>query len=83
MRVTILGLIGVMAIGAGLLRSASQDASSASPSLAPQRAILDQYCVTCHNEKLKTAGLMLDRMNLGEVSENASVWEKVVRKVRT
>ncbi|MCH8266350.1 MAG: DUF1592 domain-containing protein [Acidobacteria bacterium] len=83
MRVTILGLIGVMAIGAGLLRSASQDASSASPSLAPQRAILDQYCVTCHNEKLKTAGLMLDKMNLGEVSENAAVWEKVVRKVRT
>jgi hypothetical protein len=50
--------------------------------LAPQRAILDQYCVGCHNQKLKTAGLMLDQMDLAKVGERAEVWEKVVRKLR-
>ena len=29
---------------------------------SPARAMLDKYCVTCHNERLKTAGLMLDRL---------------------
>jgi cytochrome c551/c552 len=46
------------------------------------RAVLDQYCVTCHNEKLKTAGLMLDKIDPSRVSENTEAWEKVVRKLR-
>lgn len=49
---------------------------------APQRALLDQYCVTCHNEKLKTAGLQLDKVDVGRVAANAEVLEKVVRKLR-
>ena len=28
------------------------------------REVLDKYCVTCHNQSLKTAGLMLDRAEL-------------------
>src|SRR5512138_3327122 len=48
----------------------------------PPRALLDQYCVTCHNEKLKTAGLMLDKMDPSHVSQNTEGWEKVVRKLR-
>jgi cytochrome c551/c552 len=50
--------------------------------LASQRAILDKYCVTCHNQKLKTAGLMLDKLDLAHVGDNAEPWEKVVRKLR-
>ncbi|HEY7336092.1 MAG TPA: DUF1592 domain-containing protein [Bryobacteraceae bacterium] len=46
------------------------------------RAALDEYCVTCHNATLKTAGLALDKMDLARVAENADVWEKVIRKVR-
>jgi mono/diheme cytochrome c family protein len=52
------------------------------PSPASQRAVLDRYCVTCHNEKLKTAGLALDRTDLDRVGESAQMWEKVVRKLR-
>src|ERR1700676_3563531 len=48
-----------------------------------QRALLDRYCVTCHNEKLKTAGLMLDKLDVDKVSEAAPVWEKVIKKLRT
>ncbi len=47
------------------------------------RALLNRYCVTCHNEKLKTAGLTLDKMDVEKVPENAEVWEKVIRKLRT
>lgn len=46
------------------------------------RSLLDQYCVTCHNEKLKTAGLMLDRLDPAHAGEHAEEWEKVVRKLR-
>ena len=41
------------------------------------------YCLTCHNDKLKTGGLALDRPELADVAAHADVWEKVIRKVRT
>ncbi|HLW51525.1 MAG TPA: c-type cytochrome domain-containing protein, partial [Candidatus Angelobacter sp.] len=47
-----------------------------------QRAVLDHYCVTCHNQKLKTGGLMLDRLDLARIADSAETWEKVVRKLR-
>jgi hypothetical protein len=47
------------------------------------RAVLDKYCVTCHNQRLKTAGLTLDNMDLAKVSAQAEVWEKVARKLRS
>jgi mono/diheme cytochrome c family protein len=49
---------------------------------AQERALLDKYCVTCHNEKLKTAGLMLDRADIHHVGANAETFEKVVMKLR-
>ena len=48
----------------------------------PSRALLDRYCVTCHNERLKTAGLLLDQVDLGQVGQHTEVLEKVVRKLR-
>ena len=47
------------------------------------RVVLDKYCVTCHNTKLKTAGLSLDNLELNQVGSHSEVWEKVVRKLRT
>ena len=46
------------------------------------RALLDRYCVTCHNQELKTAELTLDTLDVENLSENAAVWEKVVRRLR-
>jgi hypothetical protein len=46
------------------------------------RAMLDEYCVTCHNQQAKTAGLMLDKMDLDHVAEGAQTWEKVILKLR-
>ena len=47
------------------------------------RAVLDKYCVTCHNQRLKTGGLTLDNMDLAKVPAQAEVWEKVIRKLRS
>jgi mono/diheme cytochrome c family protein len=52
-------------------------------STAPVRAVLDKYCVTCHNQKLKVAGLALDTMDVENVGRDADVWEKVAAKIRT
>jgi len=66
--------------GVGWLRSANQEPS---PPASPHRALINRYCVTCHNEKLRTAELLLDKVDTENVSESAAVWEKVVRKLRT
>src|SRR6266852_1493420 len=63
-----------------ILVAASSLAQAPAPS-ATQRKLLDQYCVTCHNQRLKTANLMLDKMDLERIGEGAEVWEKVVRKI--
>jgi len=49
---------------------------------APQRALLDKYCVTCHSDKLRTGGLSLQSMDVNHVPEGAETWEKVIRKLR-
>jgi len=52
-----------------------------SPS-AGDRALVDQYCITCHNQKAPTAHLMLDKMDLADVPARAETWEKVIQKLR-
>jgi mono/diheme cytochrome c family protein len=49
----------------------------------PYRAVLDKYCVGCHNQGLKTAGLALDTLDLDRVGPDAPMWEKVVTKLRS
>ena len=44
--------------------------------------MLDHYCVTCHNQKAKTANVMFDTMDLAHVGKDAAVWERAVRKLR-
>ena len=48
----------------------------------PQRALLDRYCVTCHNERLRTGGLALDTLDLSRVGDARAIWERVVLKLR-
>ena len=45
------------------------------------RALLDRYCVTCHNERLRTGNLALDATPLDPIRERADVWEKVLLKL--
>ena len=49
---------------------------------ATQRALLDQYCVVCHNDKLKTANLSLQSADINSVGSHPEIWEPVIRKMR-
>jgi hypothetical protein len=46
-------------------------------------ALLKQYCITCHNTRVKTGGLALDVLDPANVGPHAEIWEKVVRKIKT
>ena len=60
-------------------RSPGPDASAP----IPYRAVLNQYCVVCHNEQLRTGGLVLSKLDVANVPEGAETWEKVIGKLRT
>jgi mono/diheme cytochrome c family protein len=57
--------------------------AAAAPPASQPRALLDRYCVGCHNQRLQTAGLALDTVDVGNVGAAAPVWEKVVQKLRS
>jgi mono/diheme cytochrome c family protein len=59
-----------------------QTGSPATSAGADYRALLDTYCVKCHNARLKTAGLELDQLDINHVGLHADTWEKVVQKLR-
>ena len=71
----LLGAVGLV----GMVTVSGAAAQSPEPL---SREIFDRYCITCHNERLQTGGLMLDRLDIGDVAGNADVLEKVVRKLR-
>jgi hypothetical protein len=45
-------------------------------------AILDKYCVACHNDRAKTGGLTLENIDVANIPANAEIWEMVIRKLR-
>src|SRR5262245_8814410 len=45
--------------------------------------VIKQYCVTCHNQRTRTAGLALDTIDLENVPAGAETWEKVIAKLRS
>ncbi len=80
----IAGTLITLLWGADTGKSPSKSSTAVSAKdTSPQRAMLDQYCVGCHNQKLSTAGIALDTMRLDNVSQNGAAWEKVLRKVAT
>src|SRR6476469_7831642 len=54
-----------------------------SPAPAPHTVLLKQYCVGCHNEKVKTASISVQALDPANFSKDPATWEKVLRKVRT
>src|SRR4249920_2926479 len=79
----------LLALTLVLLSVAPQAARSpqagAVPAATPgtrHQAEVAKYCVTCHNDRLKTSGVSFEKINLAHVGEQAEVWEKAVRKLR-
>jgi cytochrome c5 len=60
----------------------TQPAPAAQAAASEPRAVFDKFCVTCHNQRLKTAGLALDTLDVSNPRASAEVWEKVIAKLR-
>ena len=56
--------------------------TAAAKPVSPQRALIDQYCLGCHSDRLKSGGLALSALNLDAVDQHAEIAEKVIRKLR-
>jgi hypothetical protein len=46
------------------------------------KALVDKYCVTCHNQRLKTAKLEFDKLDVTHPETAALTWERAIRKLR-
>ena len=65
------------------VRAAATNTPAAAAAAAPaQRALLDQYCVGCHNQRLKSGNLALDTPDVAKAGAEPEVWERVIRKLR-
>ena len=82
----------VVSCGLGTYLVAAQAPAQTAPPPTPlrpaasattARAVLDQYCVACHNERLRTAGLALDTLDITRPADDADIWERVITKLRT
>ena len=88
-------MVGILVLVAGTSSVAAAQALPTSPRPAPaaarlapsdaaglpSRELLDRYCVTCHNDRLKTAGLTLEQMDVSRIADQAETWEKVAMKL--
>src|SRR5262245_53940817 len=74
-RTLLLGCLGLSVTvglaGRGFMHAAAQAPAAPESSPAAYRAVLDQYCVVCHNGTLKTASLELDSANIQEPAKDA------------
>jgi mono/diheme cytochrome c family protein len=65
-------------------RAVGQTPAGTSDKAGPDqhRAMLNTYCVGCHNARTKTGGLALDGLDLQAAADDAQIWEKALRKLR-
>ena len=77
-------LVAIWALSTSALSGQSTPTSmpSSPGDATARRALLDKYCVTCHNDRVKTANLSLQGADLSHVADHAELWEKVIRKMR-
>ena len=76
-------LIALLAVTVHLQAAGAPQAPTEAAGIPVHGAVIDRYCVGCHNDRLRTGGLVLEGLDVSNVSAAAATWEKVARKVRT
>jgi mono/diheme cytochrome c family protein len=81
------GVAGLAAAGSIALTLHAQQPQARAAAPPPKAAVhlfsvIDEYCLSCHDEDNKKAGLALDTIAAHDVTRHPDVWEKVVRKLR-
>ena len=65
------------------LRQGSGGQAPVTTDAVSHAALVEKSCLSCHNDKSKTAGLSLQGLSLTDVPAHAEIWEKVLRKVKS
>ena len=65
-----------------LLGASPQASNAAASQASTHRTVLNKYCVSCHNDRLRTAGLTLEKADIANLAGEAALWEKVLEKAR-
>ncbi|MCE2539333.1 MAG: DUF1592 domain-containing protein [Acidobacteria bacterium] len=84
-RIGIVGVIVAGVLGAGSLAApveAQEPAAAAVAADASYHSLVNRYCLSCHNDRTRTAGLALETINTQALGDNWEAWEKVARKLR-
>jgi mono/diheme cytochrome c family protein len=68
------------AVQTGAAQTSTAQTSTAAGT--PQQAMLTTYCYTCHSERAKMGGLVLQGLDPQSAGSHPEVWEKAVRKLR-
>ena len=48
----------------------------------PEQALVNRYCLGCHNDQALRGGLSLDGAALERMADHEALWERVLRKLR-
>jgi hypothetical protein len=79
----VFGVFGLLAAGSAVFTlDAQQPRSSPSSTPAPHLSLIDEYCLSCHDEDHKKGELSLEAVGAHDLAQHPEVWEKVVRKLR-
>lgn len=73
-------MVVVACVAALLNRAVGQTPAAAGSD--PHRAMLNTYCVGCHNTRARTGGIAFDSLDPQTAAANAQIWEKALRKLR-
>jgi len=76
------GRAPVAAVQAAQAPAGAPAAPAPATSRTPRQMTVQRYCVTCHNQQRKTAGLTLDTLDVEHPGANGDEWEKVLIKLR-
>src|SRR5580698_1504876 len=74
-------LLWILLVGGAVVRAQAPQPNNSASSIAAEQAFIKKYCTTCHSDKLPTAGLSLESVNLSDVTKSGEILEKVVRKL--
>src|SRR5262245_7004347 len=86
----LVAVIAFAGLGLDLFQSPSRGFSQNLPApradrqvaISETQAAVTKYCTTCHNERARTAGLVLDAAGVAHPGDQAETWEKVLRQLR-
>ena len=70
------------AVGIAALSTATAWAQTGSSAVAPQHALVNQYCAGCHNDRLRSGNFSWTKIDLAHPEQNSEDTEKAINMLR-